>query len=112
MSARFATAILAASLLSWSAAARQAFACAAATSKRRLLLLDLLAHSLEISFHLRFEGVPLQLQLRFGNAQGGFARFGLRLGVRLKLIAPLLQIGDQLIGLRLRTGFHLAPIRL
>ena len=77
-------------------------------SERCLLLLDLLADSLNVGFELRFEAMPLQLELRLGSVQGGFTCLSLCLGVGLKLMLPLFQIGEQMVGLCLRVGFQLA----
>ena len=58
-------------------------------AERGLLLLDLLAHGLEVRFDLAFEPAPLRFQLRLRALPSGFARLSLFLDHGLKLGAPL-----------------------
>ena len=57
-----------------------------------LLLLDLLADGFDIRFDLRFELIPMGLQLLLCALPGGFARIRLLLQYDLKLVAALFQI--------------------
>jgi hypothetical protein len=63
------------------------YLCGGNVSEGSLLLLDLLADSIEVGLDLRFENVPLRFQLRLGALPSGLACLSLCFGCDLKLVA-------------------------
>jgi hypothetical protein len=65
-----------------------------------LLFLEVLTEGLKVFLDFGLKGLPLRFQPRLGGFPGGLARLRLLSEGTLEFVAPIAQVGNELIGLR------------